>query len=141
MPIVKTFANIWLWYLSFAVFLISHFIDLWWHMTQLLRHPGDPQQAFCRGDEVLLWWLQGIWLILILESWPLNLDPWILNLESWSLNLDPWISILESWSLNLESWSLIRCFYEAFKEFDYNNDGHINTKELSKWVHFKLNIN
>ena len=26
----------------------------------------------------------------------------------------------------------MKCFYEAFKEFDYNNDGHINTKELSK---------
>ena len=31
----------------------------------------------------------------------------------------------------------MKCFYEAFKEFDYNNDGHINTKELSKWGKFK----
>lgn len=33
--------------------------------------------------------------------------------------------------LNRLSDEEMRCFFEAFKEFDYNNDGHINTKELS----------
>ena len=36
--------------------------------------------------------------------------------------------------LNRLSDEELKCFYEAFKEFDYNNDGHINTKELSKLV-------
>ena len=36
--------------------------------------------------------------------------------------------------LNRLSDEELKCFYEAFKEFDYNNDGHINTKELSKYV-------
>ena len=26
----------------------------------------------------------------------------------------------------------VESFYRAFKEFDFNNDGHINTNELSK---------
>ena len=58
--------------------------------------------------------------------------------QNWvqSLNCNEWTFCPQD-ILNRLTDEEMKCFYEAFKEFDYNNDGHINTKELSKWGKFK----